>query len=278
MAERDGTVVDGDGAKVDLNALPLVAPCRTLSMGAPLQWLKLGWSDLRRAPRQSLTYGVLLAGLSAVIAAASWRYGMLALYLGLASGFVFIGPFLAMGLYSISYQLEIGRTPTVGFSLREGRSHIRDALVLGMCLLIVLLVWARAATVMNVFRPEQAIDSWVDLAPYLGIGSVVGAIFAAIVFAATAFSLPMVLDRRTDAITAVVTSVHATLRNKPAMFVWALLIGSAVLLGFATLLVGFAVLLPLIGHATWHAYRATIDASAWPLSHESADAPRSPPA
>jgi uncharacterized membrane protein len=230
--------------------------------------LARGWRDLIAAPHLSLLYGLLLASLGAAIALLTWQLGLLALYVGLASGFVFVGPFLAMGLYSISYQLETGRAPELSFSLREGRAHLRDTLTLGLCLLIVLLVWARAATIMNVFRPSEAFPTWRDLMPYLGIGTAVGAIFCAVVFAATAFSLPMLLDRRTDAITAVVTSINATLRNKPAMLMWAALIVFATLIGFLTMFVGFIVLLPLLGHATWHAYRDTIDASMWPETHE----------
>jgi uncharacterized membrane protein len=254
-------------ADANPDELPFVAPCRELDAGEPLRWLALGWRDLRAAPLQSLSYGVLLAALGAGIALVTWKMGQLALYVGLASGFVFLGPFLAMGLYSISYQLGMGRKPTLGYSLAEGRAHIKDTGVLGLCLLIVLLVWARAATIMSVFRPDNAFPDWRDLVPYFGIGSLVGALFCAIVFAATAFSLPMLLDRRADAITAVVTSVNACLRNKRVVFTWAALIGVCVVIGFATAFIGFIVLMPLVGHATWHGYRATIDASRWPPTH-----------
>ena len=248
------------------DALPFVAPCHDLAASAPLRWLRLGWRDLASAPRLGLAYGVLLAALGALIAALSWRLGLLALYLGLASGFVFVGPWLAMGLYSISQQLELGHTPTLRYSLRQGRAHLGDTLVMGMCLLGVLLVWARAATIMSVFRPSEALPVWTDLVPYFGIGTVVGALFSAIVFAVTAFSLPMLLDRRTDAITAVVTSVNAALRNKPAMLVWGMIIVACVIVGFATMFLGFIVLMPVLGHATWHAYREAIDAGQWPSS------------
>ncbi len=254
------------GSQTPTEELPFVAPCNELPIAAPFEWLARAWRDMRAAPGLSLLYGVLIAVLSAAIALLTWRSGLIALYLGLATGFVFIGPWLAMGLYSISYQLEIGRKPTLSYSLRQARTHIRDTLVLGICLLIVLLVWARAATLMNVFRPQTGLPTWRELLPFLAIGSCVGAIFASIVFAATAFSLPMLLDRRTDAITAVVTSINATLRNKRTMLVWALLIVASVLIGFATLFIGFIVLMPLIGHASWHAYRAAIDASMWPRS------------
>ncbi len=257
----------GPGQGTNPDELPFVAPCRALPASAPLEWLRLGWRDLRAAPVASLGYGVLIAALGALIAWSATRMGVLALYMGLASGFVFVGPFLAMGLYSISYQLGRGQRPTIAYSLRTGRSHLKDTLTLGICLLVVLLVWARAATIMSVFRPDAAFPDWRDLVPYFGIGTLVGAVFSTIVFAVTAFSLPMLLDRRADAITAVVTSVNASLRNKPAMLVWGALIVACMLVGFATFFVGFIVLMPLVGHATWHAYRATIDASAWPPTH-----------
>jgi uncharacterized membrane protein len=229
-----------------------------------LGWLRLGWRDLVRAPRPSIAYGLALTALSYLIAAYSWTYGTLALYFGLATGFVLVGPVLAIGLYSISRQIESGREPVLGYCFREGWDHVRDALIFGVVLLVVLLVWARAASMVHIFFPVRATPDWRDLLPFLGVGTAVGAVFAAIVFAASAFSLPMIMDRKVDAITAVVTSVNAVLRNKPAMLVWGSLIVATVALGFATAFLGFVVLLPVIGHATWHAYRETIDASAWP--------------
>lgn len=246
-------------------AMPFVAPCRTLELDAPLRWLRLGWQDLKRAPRQSLSYGLVMMALSMAIAALTWRFGAIALYVGLASGFVFIGPVLAVGVYSISRQLAKGREPVLGYCLREGGHHIRELLVLGIALLVVLLVWARAAATVHVFFPAESNPELSQLLLFLGIGSAVGAIFAAIVFSATAFSLPMIMDRKVDAVTAAVTSINAVLRNKKPMLLWASMIGLSVLLGFATGLLGFAVLLPLVGHATWHAYEETIDAEAWPL-------------
>lgn len=243
--------------------MPFVAPCRIIEISAPLRWLKLGWKDLISAPVLSLIYGFALTLLSLMISMFTWRYGTMALYLGLATGFMFIGPVLAVGLYSISHQLEEGRKPVFGYCIRDGKSHIKELLVLGLILMVVLLVWARAATMMSVFMPMQAHPGLQQLMPYLGIGSIVGAVFAGIVFAASAFSLPMIMDRKADAITAVITSVNAVLRNRKPMMVWAIIIFLTVLLGFATALLGFLVLMPIIGHATWHAYKETIDASAW---------------
>lgn len=244
--------------------MPFAAPCRPLAPTAPLRWLRLGWADLARAPRLSLSYGLALTLLSMAIAGLTWRFGTIALYIGLATGFVFVGPVLAVGLYSISRQLGRGQRPVMGYCLREGRAHLRELLVLGMLLLVVLLVWARAAAMVYVFFPTDGSPTLREMLPFLAIGSTVGALFSAIIFAATAFSLPMILDRRTDAVTAVVTSINAVLRNKGPLLLWAGLIGAAVALGFATAFLAFLVLLPLIGHATWHAYAETIDASAWP--------------
>ena len=248
--------------------MPFVAPCRTLEMAAPLRWLRLGWADLKRAPRLSLTYGLVLMLMSVTISALTWKFGTMALYIGMATGFVFVGPALAVGLYSISRQLGKGLEPVLGYCLRQGKYHLKELLVLGIILLVVLLVWARAATTMYVFFPEEAEYRLQDLLPFLGLGSLVGALFSAIVFSASAFSLPMILDRKVDAITASVTSINAVLRNKKPMVLWASLIFLSVLLGFATAFIGFIVLLPLIGHATWHAYQETIDAAAWPLDSE----------
>ena len=244
--------------------MPFAAPCRTLDMHAPLRWLILGWQDLARAPRISLTYGLALTLLSLLISVLTWRYGTMAMYLGLVSGFVFIGPILAAGLYSISRQLAAGRTPRLGYCMREGMIHFKELLVLGIILLVVLLLWARAATVLSVFLPVQAKPDLQQLLPFIGISIVVAMLFASLAFAASAFSLPMIIDRRTDSITAVITSIHAVLHNKKPMLLWAGIIAVIVLLGFATGLLGFLILLPLIGHATWHAYHETIDASAWP--------------
>jgi uncharacterized membrane protein len=247
------------------SALPFVAPCRELSLDAPLRWLACGWWDFRQAPGPSLILGLLLTLLSAIITWGTWVYGTLALYIGLATGFVFVGPVLAIGFYTISRQLEMSRPVSLGTCLGTGWARLRELLVVGAVLLVVLLVWARAATMVYIFFPSETGGGWESLLPFLGIGSAVGALFAWIVFSASAVSLPMLVDRKADSITAVVTSVNAVLRNKGPMLIWGCIIFVAVVVGFATALLGFVVLLPVIGHASWHAYRESVDGSAWPL-------------
>jgi len=244
----------------------MLAPCHELRSDAPWRWLRLGWSDLRSAPRQSLSYGALMVGVSYLISLATWRWGNLGLYLGLVSGFVFVGPWLALTLYSISRRLQLGQRPSLRRSFADAARSIRGALLFAVILVVVFLVWARAANTLYVFFPQTSEPALVDLLPFLAVGSAVGALFSAVVFAVSAFALPMLLDRQADAITAVVTSVNAVLRNKRTMLIWAAIVVAAVLAGLMTAWLAFAVVLPVIGHATWHGYRETIDASAWPAN------------
>jgi uncharacterized membrane protein len=200
--------------------------------------------------------------------------------LALASGFIFIAPLLAVGTYAISDQLERGERPSLRRCIYEEKRAFGNLMVFALILLIVFLVWWRAASAIHIFFPLDSSNSdWHGYVPFLLIGSAVGSIFAGVVFACAAFSLPMLVDRRADAVTAVVTSVNAVLRNKPAMAVWAACTVIAVAPGFAMIMLGrdrgsgvaavmglLGITLPVIGHATWHAYRAAIDASAWPYN------------
>ena len=262
----------------EANALPFVAPCRTLGTWEPIGWLGHAWNDFKAAPRQSLTYGAVVVLLSWVLAYIAIRFGGYFELLALVSGFILVAPLLAVGTYSISEQIERGLQPSLRRCFVEERRAFGSLMVFALVLMIVFLVWWRAASAVHIFFPvDMTTPDWTDYLQFLGIGSAVGSIFAVIVFAAAAFSLPMLVDREADSITAVVTSINAVLRNKPAMAVLAALIVLAVAPGFALLLLGrgkgagfalvmalLGITLPLIGHATWHAYRATIDASAWP--------------
>ena len=257
--------------------LPFVAPCRSLAPGAPLRWLRAGWGDLCAAPRQSLTYGTIVVLSSLALAGVAVELGGYWELLSLVSGFILVAPVLAVGTYAISSQLERGETPSLRRCLREEQRAFGNLMVFALMLMVVFLVWARAGSAIHVFFPVGEQPGWREYLTFFGIGSAVGSIFALIVFAAAAFSLPMLVDRRVDTVTAVVTSINAVLRNKPAMTVWAACIVLAVAPGFALLFMGrdrgaafawlmlaLGITLPLIGHATWHGYRETIDAEAWP--------------
>lgn len=248
-------------------ALPFVAPCRRVPAGAPFRWLAAGWRDMKAAPGQSLGWGLLVLALSWLVSLVALWLGSWVMLLSLLSGFVFIGPLLAIALYAVSWQLEAGRVPTFDRSIGAARTRLGDGMVFALILLVIFLVWARAGSMVHVFFPVESRPETIQLVRFLAIGSAVGSIFAAITFAASAFSLPMLMDRKVDTVTAVVTSVNATLRNKPAMVVWLALIVLLTGVGFASAFIGLVVLFPLLGHATWHAYRDVVDASAWP-AHE----------
>lgn len=258
----------GDIRDVDDESLPFVAPCRRLRVTAPFRWLTLGFADFRRAWPQSLAYGVFMALTMAAVSWLAWRFGQQWFMLAMLGGFVFIAPLTCTGLYALSAALERGRPPSLHTALATGfRQLLGTELVFTLVLLVVFLVWARAAAMVSVFFPSTGQPGLADLALYLSIGSAVGALFAGVTFAVSAFSLPMILHRRVDAVTAAVTSINAVLRNKAPMLLWLALIVFGLLLGFATAFVGLAIILPVIGHAAWHGYLEAIDASAFPL-HE----------
>jgi len=180
-------------------------------------------------------------------------------------GFVFLAPLTCIGLYAISAQLERGQPVSLVRTLRAAfKRHIGNEMVFAVALLIIFLVWARAGAVMSVFLPHEANPDLSELASYLTIGSIVGAIFAAITFSASAFSLPMIMHRDVDTVTAIVTSINAVLRNRLAMMVWLALIMLGLLIGLLTAFVGLIVILPVIGFAAWHGYLETIDADDFP--------------
>jgi uncharacterized membrane protein len=251
---------------IDPSQLPFMAPCRLVNASAPLRWVRKGWADFRRAPVQSLAYGVAIMVLSWLVTGIGLKYGSYWSALILLSGFVFIAPLLALGLYSISRQLGDGAVPSLARSFDSMRKSLGTAMVYALGMLVLFLVWARAASMVHVFFPPNSNPSWTDLATFLGVGSAVGSVFSLLAFMFSAFSLPMICNRDADAVTAIVTSVNAVLRNKPAMAVWVVIIIVLTAIGFATAMIGLAVVIPLLGYATWHAYEETIDADAWPAN------------
>jgi uncharacterized membrane protein len=218
-------------SEVNRDELPFVAPCRDLSPLAPFRWLGRGVKDLMHAPQQSLTYGVVVALLIGVVCLLAWFRGSQWFMFSMIGGFVFLAPLTCIGLYAISAQLERGQEPLLARSLRAAlKRHFGNEMVFALALLVIFLVWARAA----------------------------------VTFSASAFSLPMIMHRDVDSVTAIVTSINAVLRNKWAMAVWLTIIVVALLIGIATAFVGLIVIIPVIGYAAWHGYLETIDASAFP--------------
>jgi len=248
---------------MESEAKPFVAPCHDLPRRAPIDWLKAGWKDYRDAPGLSLAWGMFCWLLSSVITFLAWKTGGLVLLISLLSGFMFIGPLLAFGMYSVSRQLCLGHKPTLMQTLRAARRPFSNSLVFALVLLVILLLWARAGAMVHIFFPTDGAVKLEHLTVFLLVGSAVGSIFAAFTFAASVFSLPFIANRDVDVITAVVSSINAVLRNRWTMLRWGIIVAVLTAVGFATLMVGFIVIIPWLGYATWHGYRQALDVSDW---------------
>jgi len=244
--------------------LPFVAPCRDLALSAPFEWLRGGWQDYRKAPGLSLAWGLFTWLLSMSVAFAAWKLGGWVLLLSMLSGFIFVAPLLAFSLYSVSRELCMGNKPALMQTLQSARRPFSNSLVFAIVLLVIFLLWARAASMVHVFFPSNGNVEWTDLAVFLGVGSAVGSVFAAITFAASVFSLPFIANRDVDVVTAVISSVNAVLRNRWTMFTWALLVVFFTAIGFLTAMLGFIIIVPWLGYATWHGYRDALEVTQWP--------------
>ncbi|MDF2447254.1 MAG: hypothetical protein K0S46_2490 [Moraxellaceae bacterium] len=240
---------------------------RRVSALRPFHWLREGWRDFLRHPGPSMIYGV-------IVTLGGWGALSLALphaefFSTAVAGFVMVTPLIAAGVYELSRQCETG--DCTGFldsvkALRRNAASIADY---GLALLLIGLLWERVVAVMFALSYGGDMGSVTDFASnvlfsgdYVGVVTawlLSGALMASVVFAATAVGMPMVIDRDCDVVTAMLTSVRAVLTNLPAMTVWAGLIVGLSLLAMSTLLVGLVVVMPLLGHAAWCAYRDVVE-------------------
>jgi len=227
--------------------------------------MRLGIKDLVQAPQHSMAYGLTVALMIGIVCMLAWFRGSQWFMFAMIGGFVFLAPLTCVGLYAISAQLERGQQPLMARSARAAwKRHFGNEMIFALALLVIFLVWARAAVMVSVFFPTDGNATLGDWLFYLGFGSAIGAVFAAVTFSASAFSLPMIMHRDVDSVTAIVTSVNAVLRNKGAMVVWLTIVVVSLLIGVATAFVGLIVIIPVIGYAAWHGYLETIDADEFP--------------
>jgi len=237
---------------------PLYAPCRKLTINAPFGWLKKGWHDFRRAPWHSLIYGAIFAAIGWLLVYFSWASESY-LLVGLFISLLVVGPALAFGLYDISQQLERNRKPSFHHERRKAFHEMGHELMLALLLsLVFLFLLIVISTVMNIVETPGhiAVSAAVPMSDTAFL--VVAVIFAGLLFCASSFALPMILDQDANAMTAITTSLHAVWRNKSVLTLWALMILVLTAVGFATALIGFVFIVPMLGYATWHAYRETI--------------------
>ena len=221
---------------------------------------------MRAHPLPSLFYGACFAVMGWLIAF-TFRHAF-EYVSALVTGFFLVGPFVAIGLYDLSRRRERGEPPWLAPTLDAWRGNASAIGVFTLVLTVILLVWARASLIAFALfyqggMPTVAtfVDQLVSLdnAEFLLAYACVGGFFAVLTFAISVVSVPMMLDRGTDGVIAVLTSLRAFGANVPAMLVWGAAIVALVGLGFALAFVGLVVAVPLVGHATWHAYRALVE-------------------
>ena len=263
--------VETGGAMIETVAVfPTPRPqIRRVSVDRPWVWLAAGWRDIVAAPGASLAYGLVpvLAGWLAILLML-WL-DLPYLVMPLSAGFFFVGPFIAVGLYEISRRLEAGHVVDGESTLLAWRRNPEQIALMGVLLLLFHLGWMRIAQLLFAVFEWRTMPSWdrfVELVwtsskslPFLALGVAIGAVLSAVAFAIGAFSIPYLLDRRTsNMFEAIATSVAATRLNIRPMLLWAALIVFLTVLGMVSGLLGLVVTLPLVAHATWHAYRDVV--------------------
>jgi uncharacterized membrane protein len=250
--------------KDDESRMPEV---RAIDASAPFRWLGKGWRDLWRTPVASLTYGVMFAAIGALLLTFAWARSHLAPTL--VSGFLLVAPVLAINLYALSRQIERDGRPDPMKALYAWRPNAGSIALFGLLLAFALIAWERISAILFALFYGGSVPDLENflsdvlfsgrytelLVAYFGIGAVI----AALVFAVSVVSLPMLLDREVDTATAVITSVRAVMRNPGPMILWAALLTLLVAVGLATWMIGLVLIFPWLGHASWHAYRELVE-------------------
>jgi uncharacterized membrane protein len=239
---------------------------RRVPLRQPLEWLSRGWDDLREIGTPGLAHGVLIAVLGAVLL----MLGSTHLYLTAAAvtGYLLVGPVMTTGLCELARRRE-AREPLGFDDSLQALSRNPEGLVhfAGVLALVALLWFVFSAvvleTALNASVPSLAVALWGGGTDSPGMGQVLGyvgsgALLAAFVFSVSVVAVPLMIDRHASAGDAIRASVRATFANLPAMLVWSALIVAVTAVGFITLLVGMVFVAPLLGYATWHAYRDLI--------------------
>jgi uncharacterized membrane protein len=254
-------------------AVPVGAPApriRTVELERPWAWLASGWRDLVGAPVVSLAYGVLFALIGWALTFGLWWLNAIYLILPLGAGFLILGPILAVGLYEVSRRRQRGEPATLAAALAAFRVNSSQIAFMGVTLLLLFLAWIRLAVLIFFLffglRPPSLQDFVGQVffsagsLPFLIFGTAVGAVLAGLAFGLSAVSLPLLLDRPDEhVVTAIATSFKAVLDNPATMLFWAVLIVVFVGAGLVTFYLGLIVALPLIGYASWHAYRDIVE-------------------
>jgi uncharacterized membrane protein len=248
-------------------ALPVV---RTITLRDLGEALAKGVGDFRAFPTHVVFLSIIYPVIGLVLAGLTLHYDLVPLLFPLAAGFTLIGPFAAIGLYDVSRQRERGGEVSL-WALRARRSPSTDGIIaLGLLLLLIFAIWVAIAEAIYVanfgYEPAALIPGFltqVFTTPagwrLIVIGNGVGFLFAVTVLTISIVSFPLLLDRDVGVVVAVMTSVRAVARNPLVIAVWGLIVAALLLLGSLPLFTGLAVVVPILGHATWHLYRKLVE-------------------
>ena len=239
---------------------------RSLAFADPFRWLARGTLDFLRAPAIGLFFGGCFVAMGWALLAVFKNAP--AYVLGLSAGFLLVGPFLCMGLYHASDRLERGERPRLVDAVMAWRRKLDTLAIFGVVLLVLEMLWARASLVVFALTFEGtmpdfagSLRSLVDPKnlDFIVAWTALGGLFATIIFSVSVVSIPMILDRRTDAITAGLTSIRLVLTQPVVLLSWAAIITILVVLAMLPSFAGLLVVGPILGHASWHAYRASVE-------------------
>ncbi len=259
-----------------MDSLPALQPQtrRALSLNRHLKsddaygWLRAGWDDFSNEELgASVIYGVFVFGLSVLLVGGLFWIGADYALFPAMGAFLVLGPALAMGLYEKSRRRMAGESISLDDMLFARSKSPYQIFYIGLILLLLSLLWMRAAVLIyalffgfHQFPGFGAVLGSLFLTPsgwgLLFVGSLFGALFAALGFAISAMSVPMLLNERIDAFTAMGSSITLVWNNLPVMLTWGGIVLSAFIICMLTGLLGLIVIFPVLGHATWHAYIA----------------------
>jgi len=246
--------------------------------------LRLGWEDFKAVPSHAIILCVIYPVLGIVLFRLVLGYSVLPLLFPLAAGFALIGPFAGLGLYELSRRREQGEEAAAWHAIYVLRAPSFGAMLeLGILLFVLFGVWIAAADAIYIAifgnAPAASIPDFarrVLTTPegwsLIIIGCGVGFLFAVVALCVSVVAFPLMLDRHTTAIDAIRTSVRVAMKNPLPIAVWGLIVAALLVIGSLPLFVGLAVVLPVLGHATWHLYRRAVEPDPIPAQ----DRPRPP--
>ena len=233
--------------------------------------LRLGWEDFTAVPSHAIILCVIYPVLGLVLFRMVLGYSVLPLLFPLAAGFTLIGPFAALGLYELSRRRERGEEAAAWDAIHVLRAPSFGAMLeLGTLLLVLFIVWIAAADAIYIatfgHAPAASIPDFATRVlttpegwSLIIVGCGVGFLFAVVALCVSVVSFPLLLDRHTTAIDAIRTSLQAVRKNPLAMAAWGLIVAALLVIGSLPFFVGLAIVLPVLGHATWHLYRKVVE-------------------